>query len=61
VRFPESWSSTFPLATTRCHKHCSQEISVLDNAFVLIQGHPHPNLPSRTKGAPPAYPRGLLG
>ena len=27
------------LATTRCAKHCRAELR-LDNAFVLIEGHP---------------------
>jgi hypothetical protein len=38
--FPESWSST-PLAK-KAVPGTAQDIFVLDNAFVLIEGHPAP-------------------
>jgi hypothetical protein len=38
--FPESWSST-PLAK-KAVPGTAQDIFVLDNAFVLIEGHPVP-------------------
>jgi len=38
VRFPEFFVLQ-PLATTRCQKHCTGKLC-LDNAFVLIEGHP---------------------
>ena len=39
VRVPELRSST-TLAIARCEKH-GKEVLCLDNAFSLIEGHPH--------------------
>jgi hypothetical protein len=39
VSFPEFFVLRESLADTRCEKHGTGEVS-LDNAFVLIEGHP---------------------
>jgi len=41
VSFPEFFVLRESLADTRCEKHGTGEVS-LDNAFVLIEGHPEP-------------------
>jgi len=53
VRLPELWSST-SLAFTRCSHHRSGELC-LDNAFVLIEGHPENLLPRRGRATRPFH------
>jgi hypothetical protein len=57
--FPESWSST-PLAK-KAVPGTAQDIFVLDNAFVLIEGHPVRALYRKTcrLGQPPLNPTSI--